>query len=439
MQDSMRIAVIGSGISGLGAAWALSKRHQVVLYEKAQRAGGHAHTSDIDYDGTRIAVDTGFIVYNETNYPNLVRLFAALGVETQTSDMSFGVSLDGGRLEWSGDRVGTLFAQKRNIFRPSHHAMWMDILRFNRMAPADLLNGSLEGLSLGAYLDRRRLGSAFRDRYLLPMAAAIWSTPNAGMLDFPANAFIAFFDNHRLLAGFDTLTWRTVTGGSRSYVERLLADFGGELRLGCGAARVRRHETHVEVTGSDGSSERFDHVVFAAHADEALAALEDPDSMEAELLGAIRYTPNVAVLHRDTAFMPRRQKVWSSWNYLGDTRGPDVAAVSLSYWMNRLQGIDHRFPLFVTLNPADEPAADKVFARFTYEHPRFDLTAQASQQALQAVQGTRRTWYCGAWRGYGFHEDGLASGLEVAARLGAPAPWGALGPARGFTTALAAE
>ena len=434
----MRIAVIGSGIAGLGAAWALSKRHEVVLFEKAPRPGGHAHTVDVYHDGARIAVDTGFIVYNEINYPNLVRLFARLGVPTQASDMSFGVSLAGGRLEWAGDSIGALFAQKRNIFRPSHHAMWMDILRFNRQAPIDLAAGALEGLTLGAYLERRRLGAAFRDRYLLPMAAAIWSTPDTGMLEFPANAFISFFDNHRLLAGFDTLTWRTVTGGSRTYVARLLEDFAGELRLNCAVARVERHEGHVTVV-ADGAPERFDHAVLASHADETLALLADADGREAELLGSIRYTANRAVLHRDESLMPRRRKVWSSWNYLGDSGGAQAKAVSLTYWMNRLQGIDPRAPLFVTLNPAREPAADKTFGTFRYEHPRFDMTAQAAQRAIGAVQGIRRTWFCGAWRGFGFHEDGLSSGLEVAARLGAPAPWGPPGEIRVLSSALAAE
>ncbi len=434
----MRIAVIGSGISGLGAAWALGKRHDVTLYEKDARPGGHANTVDVDYDGVRIAVDTGFIVYNEANYPNLTRLFETLGVATEESDMSFGVSLDDGRIEWAGDGLASLFAQKRNLLRPSHHAMWMDILRFNKLAANDMTTGRLDGLTLGEYLTERRFGAAFRERYLLPMGAAIWSTPNLDMLDFPAKALVSFFENHRLLAGFNTFTWRTVTGGSRSYVAKLLTDFSGSLRLNAAIRSVARDDDGVTVTDAAGIGERYDQVVFACHPDETLAMLENASPPETSILGAIPYAPNRAVLHRDTSLMPRRSKVWSSWNYVTRVDRAAGAPVSLTYWMNRLQNIDRSKPLFVTLNPTHAPAPELTFGTFDYSHPQFSNAAQVAQRRLAMIQGTQRTWFCGAWCGYGFHEDGLTAGLEIAARLEAPAPWGAVTAPRIFLRALEA-
>jgi predicted NAD/FAD-binding protein len=423
----MRIAVIGSGVSGLAAAWALGKHHEVVLYEKDSRLGGHANTVTVDYDGTPIAVDTGFIVYNNVNYPNMVRLFEALGVETDTSDMSFGLSFDNGRLEWAGDNIGTVFAQKRNIVSLSHFSMIRDILRFNRIAAQDLASGALDGLSLGAYLDQRRFGRAFRDRYLLPMGAAIWSTPNARMTEFPARSFIEFFDNHALLAGFNTFLWRTVRGGSRQYVQKIAKDFSGQTRLNCGAALVTRDDSGVTVLDTTGAAARYDQIVFACHSDQALASLGDATAQEDHLLGSIKYEPNVAILHRDISFMPRRRRVWSSWNYVTDTPpGASNGPVALTYWMNRLQNIDRAKPLLVTLNPATPPKRELTFGTYNYAHPQFDQAAMRAQQKLSSIQGQKRTWFCGAWCGHGFHEDGLTSGLEIAESLGAPAPWGKL-------------
>ncbi len=423
----MRIAVIGSGIAGLGAAWALGRRHEVTLYEKDARAGGHSNTVDVPTPRGVVPVDTGFIVFNEPNYPNLTRFFDALGVETERSNMSFAVSLADGALEWAGDNVLKLFAQKRNLFRPSFHAMWSDILRFNKKARADMSAGALGGLSLGDYLNAHGFSDSFRDNYLLPMGAAIWSTPAPEMLAFPAESFVRFFDNHSLLNGFATPAWRTVTGGSRSYVRKALADMRAEVRLGCAVARVTREADAVRVEDRDGGVARFDQVVLACHSDQALRLLGDPTDAERRLLGAIRYAPNVAILHRDPALMPRRKLVWSSWNYMSRTRpGPteDAGPVSVTYWMNKLQNIDRRDPLFVSLNPAAPPRADLEIARFDYDHPQFDRAALAAQAQLAEIQGRAGTWFCGAWCGHGFHEDGLTSALEVAERLGAPAPWG---------------
>ncbi|WP_075214640.1 NAD(P)/FAD-dependent oxidoreductase [Mongoliimonas terrestris] len=425
----MRIAVIGSGISGNACAFALSATHDVILYEKRDRTGGHSATVDIDYDGTRMAVDTGFIVYNELNYPNLVALFRHLEVETEASDMSFGVSIDNGRLEWAGTSLGTIFAQKRNLASPQFLWMLREIVRFNRCCAADLENGRMAGLSLGAYLQRARFGRAFIRDYLVPMGAAIWSTPDAELLDFPAASFARFFINHRLI-NLDRPIWRTVRGGSRTYVSKLLAPLlaAGRVRLGDPVVSVARTADHVEVRTASGEVDRFDQVVFAAHTDQTLAMLAEPTAEERALLSDVRYLPNQVYLHRDLALMPRRRAVWSSWNYLRsegrDAKGP----VAVSYWMNKLQNLDPTKPVFVTLNPDVPPDDRLVFGRFEYDHPQFDAAAIAAQRRLPALQGDNRTWFCGAWTGYGFHEDGLSSGLAVAEALGGVVPWRAAKP-----------
>ncbi|PZQ16032.1 MAG: NAD/FAD-binding protein [Ancylobacter novellus] len=418
-----RIAIVGSGIAGASAAWALARDNDVVVYEKEPRPGGHAHTVDIDYDGAAIAVDTGFIVYNELNYPALTKLFAELGVETKASDMSFGLSLDGGAFEWSGKTVGTLFAQRRNMLAVSYLWMLREVLRFNRLCRADRAAGVLTGLSLGAWLDRHKLSRRFREDYLVPMAAAIWSTPAIKVLDFPAESFIAFFDNHRLIDP-DRPVWRTVVGGSRSYVDAIRRH-GGQLRLGTSVARVIRDDDGATIVDGTGGQDRFDAVVLAAHSDESLSMLADPTHAERTVLGAIAYRPNDVVLHRDKKLMPKRGSVWSAWNYLGSRRDDEAARrdVAVTYWMNALQGIDQTRPLFITLNPPFEPDPDKTFRRFCYAHPQYDAAALAAQRQLPGIQGLNRTYFCGAWTGYGFHEDGLVSGLDVARRLGSPVSW----------------
>jgi hypothetical protein len=423
----MRIAVIGTGISGNAAAWALDPHHDVVVYEKEPRIGGHAHTVEIDYDGRSIAVDTGFIVYNELNYPHLTNLFAHLGVATQPSDMSFAVSVEGGRREWKGGEplLSGLFAMKRSLFSPAHLWMLREILRFNRLARADKAAGLLGTASLGKWLAERGFRGRFVSDYIQPMGAAIWSTPPRQMLEFPARSFVSFFENHRLIQ-MDRPVWRTVTGGSRHYVEALTAPFRDHIRTGTAVTRVERQAGGVVVTDSTGGVERFDHVVFGAHSDEALRMLADPSEAEREILDAVKYRPNVAILHRDPRLMPRRPSAWASWNVLTAPSRPGAEHdVTVTYWMNTLQGIDRKTPLFVTLNPAVEPDPSAVFGRFVYDHPQYDEAAIRAQGRLDQIQGRRNTWFCGAWTGYGFHEDGLASGLAVAERLGARIPWAA--------------
>jgi len=424
-----RIAVVGSGISGLSAAWMLGQCHDVTLFERDSRAGGHSRTIDVEMGNHRsIPVDTGFIVYNEATYPNLTRLFAHLGVETKKSDMSFAVSLDDGALEYSGSEdLKGLFAQRRNLFSPRFWSMLRDLFRFYREAPAHA--GKLGLATLGEFLAEHRYGRAFRDDHLLPMAAAIWSTPTPAVLDYPAEAFIRFCENHGLLKIRDRPRWRTVAGGSRAYVDAMLARFEGRTCLNRGVARITRAGGEVLITDLAGETERYDHVVIAAHADQALAMLGDPSNSERRLLSAFRYSRNAAVMHDDPALMPRRRQTWSSWNYLG-RRSSDGQTNDLcvSYWMNRLQGIDDPRPLIVTLNPRQTPRPGSVIDSIVFDHPIFDNAALAAQKALWPLQGDRNTWYCGAYFGAGFHEDGLQAGLAVAEALGAQRPWSLANP-----------
>ncbi len=421
-QRRLKIAVVGSGISGASAAWALNPLHDVTLYEKALRPGGHTATVDIDYGGVPISVDTGFIVYNECNYPNLTALFAELDVATHASDMSFSLSLDQGKLEWSGGGLSSIFAQKRNLVSPSFLLMIREILRFNRTCLRDRAAGHLASRSIGDYLDWRGFSPGFTNNYLVPMAAAIWSTPATKMLQFPAEHFVKFFDNHRLIYRRQH-QWRTVTGGSRNYLDKLLAPLGSRLRLGCGVRSVLRTDAGVRVIDEGGNEALFDRVVFAAHSDQTASILGDATAQEKRLLAAIPYEPNRVVLHSDKKLMPKRQKVWASWNYLRSSCEGGSAGATVTYWMNRLQGIDSSLPLFVTLNPDREPNAQAVFAEFTYSHPQFSAESVEAQRAIADIQGQNNCYFAGAWTGYGFHEDGLTSGLSAATALGAIVPW----------------
>ncbi len=419
----MKIAVVGSGISGMSAAWLLSQNHDITVYEREGRIGGHTNTFMVEDPGKpSIPVDTGFIVFNEHTYPNLTALFAHLGVETVASEMSFAVSLDSGKLEYSGTGFAGLFAQQRNLFNLRFWLMLRDLMRFYRETPAHA--GKLGLIGLGEFLEREGYGNAFRDDHLLPMAAAIWSAPASTLLDYPAEAFIRFCDNHGLLKLANRPLWRTVKGGSRAYVERLTASYRDRVRINCAARRIRREGGHVIVTDTLGESRAFDHVVMASHADESLALLNDPSPLETKLLSAFRYSVNRTVLHEDEALMPKRRAVWSSWNYLGQRNEHSASQLCVSYWMNRLQPLETDRQFFVTLNPRHQPDITKVLRTEIYTHPLFDGEAMQAQQQLWQLQGRGNTWYCGAYFGSGFHEDGLQSGLAVAEDLGGlRRPW----------------
>ncbi|MES1994421.1 MAG: FAD-dependent oxidoreductase [Pseudomonadota bacterium] len=419
----MNIAIVGSGISGLSAAWMLARQHEVTVFEQNDYLGGHTHTVDAPAPDGAVAVDTGFIVYNEANYPHLTALFRHLGVATRDSDMSFGVSIDGGALEYAGDNLNALFGQRRNLLKPSHWQMLREILRFNRLAKRLLDDPELDTQSLGDFLDAHRFGETLRTRYLLPMAAAIWSCPPRTMLAFPAAGFMRFFNNHGLLDVQGHPQWRTVVGGSHSYVGKLTEHFRSGLRVGQGVRTIRRDDKGVTVVDQAGTAQRFDQVVLACHADQALALLEQPGFWESSLLGAFPYQPNRVVLHSDARLMPQRRRLWSSWNYLSGTNVAGDRAVAVSYWMNRLQGLPETRPYFVTLNPLSEPDPAQVWGEYHYDHPVFSQRAMRAQPLLDRIQGQRRTWFCGAYFGYGFHEDGIRSGLAVGRAFGITPPW----------------
>ena len=422
----MKLAVVGAGVAGLGAAWSLSRRHDVVVYERESRFGGHSCTVDVPSTDGRQPVDVGFIVYNERNYPNLVALFEHLGVPTQESDMSFAVSLDRGRFEYGSSYAG-YFAQRRNAVRPSFLRMTRDILRFNRLAPRLLAKAENLDFTIGDFIVDAGFSDIFRDRYLLPMASCIWSTPLGRMLDFPAQTFARFFDNHGLLTVGPQLRWRTVSGGSRSYVERIVGPLRRQARLGMPASALRRHaEGGVQVRDASGHWDRFDKVVLACHADQALALLTDTTERERALLGSFAYSSNTVWLHSDASLMPRRREVWSSWNYVaeaGRCDGQEGGKASVTYWMNRLQNLPGAPPLFVSVNPGRLPDIGQAHAYFTFEHPMYDSAAIRAQRDLHEIQGMRDTYFCGSYCGYGFHEDALSAGLDVAEQLGALRPW----------------
>jgi uncharacterized protein len=420
-----RIAIIGSGIAGLSAAWLLARSAEVTLIERAARLGGHTNTVQVETPEGDVAVDSGFIVYNEHNYPNLTALFEHLHVETCPSDMSFAVSADDGRMEYGAAGIAGLFAQRRNLLRPRHWMMVADILRFFRRAEAQS-RALQDDIGIGAFLARHGYSAAFIEDHILPISAAIWSTPAHGIRDFPAKAFIAFFANHGLLQINNRPRWRTVVGGARTYIDRLLTGSGVRVLTDRTIIEIRRDIGGVELRFGTGEVSRFDEVVFACHADQALALLGDPSDEEFNLLSSFKFTPNRAVLHTDVRLMPQRKAIWSAWNYLRSGTGPQ-ASLSLTYWMNRLQPLPTTTNIFVTLNPGCEFAPGTVRRVIDYTHPLYDSRAMAAQQDIWQIQGQRRTWFAGAWLGCGFHEDGLQSGLEIAERL-APVkrPWSLL-------------
>ena len=416
-----RIAVIGAGISGLGSAYFLNRQHDVVLFEAGGYLGGHSNTVDVTLEGRTCGVDTGFLVFNEHTYPNLIALFEELGVASITSDMSFGVSMDDGAMEWAGTSLDTVFAQRAHLLSPSFLGMIKDILHFNRHADAYLAQCLQTPVTLGALLRQHGYGERFREAYLLPMAAAIWSSSPRDILDFPAATFLRFCLNHGLLQVNDRPQWRTVAGGSRNYVAKMAATLP-ERRVASAVAGVRRENGQLVVSSSAGD-EIFDAVVFATHAPTTLELLLDADADERAILGGVRYQPNRAWLHTDVRLMPRRRKVWSAWNYLSSPAQDGQRPVCVTYWLNQLQDLPFETPVLVTLNPHRPPAPETVHASFDYEHPIMDQSTIAAQQQLPSIQGKDGIWYAGAWTGYGFHEDGLKSALRVAAAFDVAPDW----------------
>lgn len=412
------IAIVGTGISGLGAAWALHEDHDLTIFEADSRIGGHSNTVDVDIDGTNVAVDTGFIVYNEVTYPNLTRLFDHLGVPTEPSDMSFSCMIDG-ELEYGASLRGIL-AHPTNLLRRDFRSMLADIARFRRVA-ADLQPSPEQ--TIGELLATEKFSDAFGEQYLYPMTAAIWSARTNDMRGFPARSILRFLANHGLIEIVGRPKWRTVTGGSRSYVELLTSGFAESIQVSSPVTSITRTGSSVIVQTPRGV-ESFDHVVLATHSDQALAILgSDASPAERELLGAIGYEPNRAILHSDPSLMPESRAVWSSWNTSVRPGANHRDVASLTYWMNRLQNLETQTPVLVTLNPTVDPDPSLTHASFDYAHPQFSLEAIEAQAEMGRIQGVGNTWFAGAYTGYGFHEDGLQSGLNVAAALGSPAPW----------------
>ncbi len=416
--STRRIAVIGGGISGMAAAHMLSRDHQVVLFEAEKRLGGHARTVIAGKRGDQ-PVDTGFIVFNHVNYPNLVGLFEKLGVPTTKSDMSFGASINGGAFEYGFRTFQGLFAQKRNLVNPRYLGMLRDITRFNAKAEEIAGDGSM---TIRAFLEKLGAGAWFRDYYLLPLSGAIWSTPTQGILDFPARAMIQFFKNHALLGVTGQHQWYTVQGGSVEYVRRVeaaLQSAGVDIRLGAKVAGVTRAPGSVSVRAQGSEAELFDEVIFATHSDDTLRLLSDASPAEKAGLGSIRYQPNDVVLHADAAMMPKRKAAWASWVYV-EGAGPRPDRIDLTYWMNSLQPIPMDDPMFVTLNANRRIREELIYDQVTFSHPVYDLGALAGQAQLRAMNGTNGTWFCGAWMRNGFHEDGFASAVDVVEAMRAP-------------------
>lgn len=412
-----RIAIVGGGISGMAAAWSLSAHHQVTLYEAAPRWGGHARTVLAGQRGDQ-PVDTGFIVFNYANYPHLTAMFRDLDVPVEKSDMSFGVSLQGGRVEYALNTLNALYGQRANLLNPGFHGMVRDILRFN--AGAEAAVEAEPGVTIAELLQRLGLGARFRDQYLFPICGAIWSTPASGIGAFPAQALLRFMRNHALLSPTGQHQWWTVSGGSQSYVGRLVADLsrrGVTLRAGAPVQAITRDDSGVSLRAAGAEAERFDQVILACHADQALALLADAAPEETAHLGAIRFQPNQVVLHRDPRVMPRRRRCWSSWVYRTEAGTPEDRAIGVSYWMNRLQNIPETDPLFITLNPEREIPQALIYDQTCFDHPVFDHAALRAQEGIAAMQGQRHTWFAGAWLRNGFHEDGFASAMRIARRL----------------------
>ena len=415
----MRVAVVGSGIAGMGAAWLLSESADTHVFEIEPRMGGHSHTVTADTAEGPVPVDTGFIVFNNHNYPNLVGLFDALGVATEDTDMSFGVSIGPGRIEYEGS-IGGLLAQPGNLLKASYWQMLADLVRFYRTA-RHRVAAYKDGESLAEFIAREGYGKPFLDQHLLPMAAAIWSCPLETMLEFPARSFIAFLENHQLMNFIDRPQWRTVSGGSREYVKKIAAKLGDRVHLNTTITGITRKGGGVSLTIAGEGEIWFDRVILAGHADQMLPLITDAADDERQILGAFDFQPNRVILHSDPVLMPERHRAWASWSYLTRERIEDGLCVT--YWMNRLQNLKCQTPLFVTLNPFIEPSPHLIHGEYCYSHPVFDGKAIRAQAALPQIQGRDGLYFAGAWTKYGFHEDGLASAVAVAKSLGVPIPW----------------
>ena len=417
----MKIAIIGGGISGLGAAYLLNPYHEINVYEKSDHVGGHSRTVDIQTNDCQVWVDTGFIVFNYRNYPNLTKLFELLKVPVAKSDMSFGVSIDNGWMEYGTKNTLDIFAQKRNILRASFWRLLFDILKFNRQAK-EILKFS-RSISLGDYLKQLNLSDWFKNYYLLAMGSSIWSMPLPQMLSFPAQTFIRFFDNHGLLTINDQPQWYTIKGGSREYVSRLVKPFLQKIKPSSEVIKIVRNKNGIDVYTSAGEKSYFDQVILACHADEALQIIELPTESEKNVLGAFSYQHNEMILHSDISFMPQCRKAWSSWNYLSDTRENRSNYASLSYWMNSLQPLNTEQPIIVTINPHRMPLSSSIYDKHQFKHPVFDEKTIVAQEQIEKIQGKERIWFCGAWQGYGFHEDGLLSAVKIAQAMNVEIPW----------------
>ncbi len=420
----MRIAIVGSGVSGLVCAHVLGPRHDVTVYEAADRPGGHTNTVEVEVAGDRHRVDTGFIVYNERTYPAFSAMLRHLGVATKDSDMSFSVSDERTGLEWRGTSVSTLFAQRRNLANPAFHRMLIDVARFNRTARRLATDPAVSPtLTLGELLAQGRWSRQLVDWYLVPLGSAIWSANPASFTAIPASTFARFFDNHGLLRLGDQPQWRTVQGGAACYVDAILGRLRGRMHLGTGVEKVVRPSSNgsVELLTTDGRLEVFDHVVLATHSDQALRLLGDPSPAERDILGSIRYQPNEATLHTDARLLPRSRRAWASWNY--HRMAVDRQEATVTYYLNRLQGLDSRLPILVTLNRGGDIDPRAVLTTFEYNHPVLDASALAAQRRRDEISGRNRTSFAGAYWGYGFHEDGVQSALHVCRTLGVEAPW----------------
>lgn len=409
----MKIAIIGSGISGLTAAYYLKPHADITVFEKASRLGGHTATVDVNIKGSTYPIDTGFIVYNERTYPNFIRLLDELGVKTKKTDMGFSVSAAVNGLEYSGAGLNGLFAQRKNIINPNHWKMIFDILRFNKEAPLHIKNNTIDqDMTLGSYLNQYHYSDAFRDYYLIPMGAAIWSASTDAMLQFPIQFFIQFFNNHGLLQVLNRPQWYVIDGGSNQYIAPLTDSFKNDIRLNSDIRQITRHVNHVVIEMANGTSETYDHIVLACHSDEAISLLSDPCPLEKEIVGSIPYQNNEVVLHYDEALLPRNKLTWSSWNYLLHSTKQDKA--TLTYNMNILQGIKAPVTFCVTLNDTNRINKDKIMAQFNYAHPVFNQHVMQSQRRWNEVNGIKNTWFAGAYWRNGFHEDGVFSGIKAA-------------------------